>query len=113
MNMNKPQLPVLSHQRPYLRIARTFTAAAALAAAVAGGISISSAAPEADVVKDDVNAPAARVGLRIAPVPLNLRGRNPSLIGLGSYLVNATAGCNDCHSAGPLSQYVAGANPYF
>ena len=35
-------------------------------------------------------------GYEIAPVPLNLKGKDWALVGLGSYLVNST-GCNDCH----------------
>ncbi|HEX9671010.1 MAG TPA: hypothetical protein VGC93_16180 [Thermoanaerobaculia bacterium] len=35
-------------------------------------------------------------GFNIAPVPLKLRGRNRALVGLGSYIVNAQGGCNDC-----------------
>ncbi len=38
------------------------------------------------------------VGYRINPVELNLRGKNRFLVGLGSYLVNAGGGCNDCHT---------------
>jgi hypothetical protein len=38
------------------------------------------------------------VGYRINPVELNLRGKNRVLVGLGSYLVNAGGGCNDCHT---------------
>jgi hypothetical protein len=52
-------------------------------------------------------------GLQIAPVPLNLNGKDRNLVGLGSYLVNAVASCNDCHSAGPQTQFVPGGNPYF
>jgi len=52
-----------------------------------------------------------RIGFAIAPVRLNLEGKNPALVGLGSYIVN-TEGCNDCHSAGPPTQYAAGGNPY-
>lgn len=37
-------------------------------------------------------------GFEIAPVPLDLRGKNRALVGLGSYLVNAVGGCNDCHT---------------
>jgi hypothetical protein len=51
-------------------------------------------------------------GFEIAPVPLNLVGKNPALVGLGSYLVN-TEGCNDCHSAGPATQFARGGNPFF
>ena len=40
-----------------------------------------------------------RRGYEIVPagVHLNLAGRNRSLVGLGSYIVN-TVGCNDCHT---------------
>ena len=42
-------------------------------------------------------------GSAIAPVPLNLNGKNPSqvaLVGLGSYLVNGANDCNFCHTSG-------------
>ena len=52
-------------------------------------------------------------GFQIAPVPLNMQGRDPYLVGYGSYLVNAVADCNGCHSAGPPTEFVAGGNPYF
>jgi hypothetical protein len=51
-------------------------------------------------------------GFEIAPVHLNMAGLNPALVGLGSYIVN-TEGCNDCHSAGPRTQYARGGNPFF
>ncbi len=37
-------------------------------------------------------------GFAIAPVPLDLHHKNHDLVGLGSYLVNAVGGCNDCHT---------------
>src|SRR5690242_8044534 len=37
-------------------------------------------------------------GFEIAPVPLNLAGKNRALVGLGSYIVNAVGDCNGCHS---------------
>lgn len=37
-------------------------------------------------------------GLAIAPVHLDLRGKNRALVGVGSYLVNAVSDCNDCHT---------------
>ena len=52
-------------------------------------------------------------GFEIAPVPLNLEGKNLKMVGLGSYLVNAVASCNDCHSTGPATEYAPGGNPYF
>jgi hypothetical protein len=48
-------------------------------------------------------------GLEIAPVKLNLRGKDVALIGLGSYIVNAQAGCNDCHTSPP---YAEGGDPH-
>ena len=43
------------------------------------------------------------VGYTIAPVPLNLEGKNQEqrrLVGLGSFIVNAQADCNGCHTGG-------------
>lgn len=47
-------------------------------------------------------------GFAIAPVPLDLRGKNRALVGLGSYIVN-TGGCNDCHTVPP---YAPGHDPF-
>lgn len=55
-------------------------------------------------------------GFEIAPVPLNLHGKNRSLVGLGSYIVNAQGGCNDCHTwnakLSPFGSYAVGGNPF-
>lgn len=48
-------------------------------------------------------------GMDIAPVPLNLSGLNPALVGTGSYIVNAQGACTDCHTAPP---YAPGGNPF-
>jgi hypothetical protein len=51
-------------------------------------------------------------GFAIAPVPLNLEGKKEKerrLIGLGSYIVNAQGGCNDCHTN---PSYEEGGNPF-
>lgn len=53
-----------------------------------------------------------QIGFAVAPVPLNMAGRNPAQVGLGAYLVNAD-GCNDCLDKGPQTQFVPGPNPYF
>jgi hypothetical protein len=42
-------------------------------------------------------------------VKLNLEGRDTQAVGLGSYLVNAVGGCNDCHSK---SQFTSDGNPF-
>lgn len=54
-------------------------------------------------------------GLAIAPVPLNLVGKNRALVGLGSYLVNAAGDCNGCHyrTLSDSSPFTVGHNPYF
>jgi hypothetical protein len=54
-----------------------------------------------------------RRGFEIAPVPPKLERQDWRAVGLGSYLVNAIGSCNDCHSAGPQTQYLPGGNPYF
>ena len=58
------------------------------------------------------------IGYEIAPVPLNLDGKNSEqrrLVGLGSFIVNAQADCNGCHTAGgpPNFNYANNDNPYF
>lgn len=50
-----------------------------------------------------------KIGREIAPVPLNLQGKNPALVYLGSYIVNAQGGCNDCHTH---PAYAPGGDPY-
>lgn len=52
-------------------------------------------------------------GFQIAPVPLNMVGKDASLVGYGSYLVNAIGDCNGCHSAGPQTEFVSGGTPFF
>jgi len=47
-------------------------------------------------------------GFEVAPVELDLRGKNRRLVGLGSYLVNVVTACNDCHTNPP---YAPGGNP--
>ena len=63
--------------------------------------------------KDDDRESRIKIGFRIAPVPLNLKGKDCRLVGYGSYLVNAVADCNGCHSAGPPTEYLPTGNPYF
>lgn len=61
--------------------------------------------------RPDPSSEEARIqqGFRIAPVPLNVRRNNRDLVGLGSYIVNAQGGCNDCHTNPP---YAPGGNPF-
>ncbi len=50
-----------------------------------------------------------QIGFAIAPVPLDMRGKNPSLVGLGSYIVNGQADCAGCHSN---PTYADGGDPH-
>jgi hypothetical protein len=90
-----------------------FVLAAATSAAIAF-TAMSIKAPRAHAGDDDKDS-RIKIGFEIAPVPLNLAGRNKDLVGLGSYLVNASGDCNGCHTAGgpPNFNYAAGGNPYF
>jgi len=48
-------------------------------------------------------------GYAVSPVRLDLRGKDRALVGLGSYIVNAQGGCNDCHTNPPFAE---GGDPF-
>src|SRR5690349_10272746 len=73
--------------------------AAVVAAQATAGPSVDSRS-ERDLIKK---------GFKIAPVHLSLKHKNRDLVGLGSYIVNASAGCNDCHTN---PSYAAGGDPF-
>ena len=95
------------------KMVKTLGAVAAIVAIVLAGMLIRS--PRVQASEDDGDRSDSRVkrGFEIAPVPLKLEGKNRSLVGLGSYIVNAQADCNGCHSAGPQTEFAPGGNPYF
>lgn len=97
-------------QKTRFRTASAYGLAVALV--IAGLLAASRSARAGDENRDSSEAKIRR-GLEIAPVPLNLAGKDPRLVGLGSYIVNAQASCNDCHSAGPATLFLPGGNPYF
>jgi hypothetical protein len=88
-------------------------AGARLALVVLTGMSFSSPPAQAQSSNDDESK--IQQGFAIAPVPLNLMGKNRALVGMGSYLVNAVGDCNGCHTSGgpPNFNYSASHNPYF
>jgi hypothetical protein len=47
---------------------------------------------------DDEGDSRVQRGLEISPVTVHPTPENRELVGLGSYLVNAVGGCNDCHT---------------
>jgi hypothetical protein len=87
-------------------IARSVLVCGALAALIVA--TDASAARAADGELGELAQRVAR-GFKIAPVPLNLAGLDRGLVGLGSYIVNAQGGCNDCHTEPP---YAAGGDPF-
>jgi hypothetical protein len=79
-----------------------------LAACFALALLAGTAVPRGTVAAES-EAPRVKQGFKIAPVKLKLKGLNPNLVGLGSYLVNAAGGCNDCHS---VETYAPGGDPF-
>ena len=62
--------------------------------------------------REDEDQLEVQIGFDISPIPLSsldLKGKDPELVGLGSYIVNAQASCNDCHTC---PSYATGHNPY-
>jgi hypothetical protein len=94
---------------------RTIVLVAGLVLAVLVGTLIISPRGQAAGQHNAGNDEASEIqqGFAIAPVPLNLEGKNRALVGLGSYIVNAQADCDGCHSAGPATEFAPGGNPYF
>lgn len=73
-----------------------------LASAVALAVALGAAGNAyADDKKDDIDRSLVQQGFDASPIPkdkLNFKGKDPYLVGLGSYLVNAGADCNGCHT---------------
>lgn len=99
-----------------MKIARTVKAAA-LALSITGTIALvsvqlASTRVHAQATSDSADAQVV-IGWRIAPSFINAQGKDPALVGLGSFIVNAQAGCNGCHGSNPANQYLPTNNPYF
>jgi hypothetical protein len=76
------------------------------AVALTASFSLSSSIPAQQPNESDSRI---QQGFAVAPVSLDLKGKNPALVGLGSYIVNAQGGCNDCHTC---PSYAPGHNPF-
>ena len=77
--------------------------------AAAAALLMAAAVPALAADPPSFDAVRVNQGFAIAPVPLDLTGLDRNLVGLGSYLVNAMGGCNDCHTNPP---YTANGNPF-
>lgn len=93
---------------------KTPTAGAVFAALVGLGMLIGSSSGEAgnDNNGSQDEKQMIQIGLHTAPVPLNMAGKDPDMVGLGSYLVNVAGDCNGCHTKSPATRYLPSGNPY-
>lgn len=90
---------------------KTAGAAASMGIVALAGMLMLSPRAHADGAEDELKI---QLGYQLAPVKLNLTGKDHDLVGLGSYIVNGLNDCNACHNAGgpPNFDYLAGGNPY-
>src|SRR4029453_19365023 len=112
--LTDPVLPrVVQHARSgVLSTRRKVVLAGALPAVIlVFTLSRVSGAPGHDENQQDDSESRVQQGLAIAPVPLDLQGKNRALFGLGSYLVNAQGDCAACHTD-VAPAFVPGGNPY-
>ncbi len=93
---------------------KTMTAGAALAALVVFGVLIVQPAGRAasDHSASDDETQMIQIGIKVAPVFLNTVGKDPDLVGLGSYIVNVLSDCNGCHTKDPATAFLPTGNPY-
>src|SRR5215510_2015639 len=88
---------------------RKFMSAACVVPVGAAAWLLSGTPAPAKNAKSDNSQSRVQKGLAIAPVHLDLQGKNRAMVGMGSYLVNAAGSCADCHSC---PTYAPGHNPY-
>lgn len=79
----------------------------AAAGAAAAGLALM-VLPAAGAAADEFSQSQIQRGFEINPVPLDLKGKNRALVGLGSYIVNS-GGCSECHTN---PSYAPGGNPF-
>jgi hypothetical protein len=62
--------------------------------------------------REDEEKLEVQIGFSISPVKLDLKDKDPELVGLGSYIVNAQGGCNDCHTCPSYDPGPPSHNPF-
>ena len=92
----------------HTQLAKAAIALTSAAIIAVGGMFLGSVKSYADSVNNDW-----QTGLSIAPVPLTYADKDKTLVGHGSYIVNAQADCNGCHVSDPTMEYLPTNNPYF
>jgi hypothetical protein len=104
-----------SVKKKYLGSARQGLRVLTGVALIAGVIWLAASIPIVSTVHaDDDDGEDWKVerGFAIAPVPLNLAGKERRLVGLGSYIVNAQIDCNGCHTQNTATEFIPTGNPY-
>lgn len=86
---------------------------ATFAAVVLGTLLLGVALNKSVKADDGDQDSKVQIGFKVAPVPLNLKNKDPKLVGYGSYLVNVASDCNGCHTTDPSTEYLPTGNPYF
>ena len=91
------------------------TTVGAAGAVLVAGMLLNSPRGQAQSSNSSFDSSKVEQGLDIAPVQLHYSQDKRNLVGYGSWLVNAVADCNGCHTAGgpPNFNYANGFNPYF
>ena len=93
-----------------MNVPKLATAGTALAAILVAGLLTSRsgvAANDKNTTQDEKMK--IQIGAQIAPVTLKIGNNDPDTVYLGSYIVNATALCNECHTS---PSYAVGGNPF-
>jgi hypothetical protein len=101
------------------KLIKAVTTGAAFVAVLVTGMSVVPSRGRADD-KNDNNAAQdekqmIQTGLTVAAtsgIHLNMVGKDPDMVGLGSYLVNVAGDCNGCHTADPSVEFTPQGNPY-
>lgn len=68
-------------------------------AVLAGSVLLGSQSARASDIPDTYTAQRIAAGYAATPVPVDLRGKDPLLVGMGAYIVNTVGICNHCHSS--------------
>ena len=97
-----------------MRYGRVVNVAIAVSTAVViavGGMMLGSKKVHADDSDTDQNL--AAIGMQVAPPFIKAAGKDPTLVGLGSFLVNVAVDCNGCHVSDAANEYLPTNNPFF
>lgn len=96
-----------------LRICKAAAVVSAAATITFVSMNVRPTKAHAQQPQQDTDQYLASVGLQIAPSFINSAGKDLTLVGLGSFIVNASADCNGCHGSDPANEFLPAGNPYF